>query len=94
MGSIKDRVAVVGTGCSKFGENYPMSIEDMIVEAGFEALADAGVEPKQIEAAWVGTLNSAFSGTSLGDALKIQNIPISRNENYCASGMDAFRNAC
>jgi len=94
MGSIKDRVAVVGTGCSKFGENYHMGIEDMIVEAGFEALADAGVEPKQIEAAWVGTLNSAFAGTSLGDALKIQNIPISRNENYCASGMDAFRNAC
>ncbi|MDP3937054.1 MAG: acetyl-CoA acetyltransferase [Deltaproteobacteria bacterium] len=94
MGDIRDRVAVVGTGCAKFGENYDMSIEDMIVAAGFEALEDAGVAPGDIQAAWVGTLNSAFSGTSLGDALKIQNIPITRVENYCASGMDAFRNAC
>lgn len=94
MGDIRDRVAVVGTGCAKFGENYDMSIEDMIVDAGFEALEDAGVAPGDIQAAWVGTLNSAFSGTSLGDALKIQNIPITRVENYCASGMDAFRNAC
>ncbi|MFQ5459008.1 MAG: acetyl-CoA acetyltransferase, partial [Myxococcota bacterium] len=76
MGDIRDRVAVVGTGCAKFGENYHMSIEDMIVEAGFEALGDAGIGPKDIQAAWVGTLNSAFSGTSLGDALKIQNVPI------------------
>ncbi len=94
MGDIRDRVAVVGTGCAKFGENYDMSIEDMIVDAGFEALEDAGVAPGDIQAAWVGTLNSAFSGTSLGDALKIQNIPITRVENYCASGMDAVRHAC
>ncbi len=91
---IKDKVAVIGVGCSKFGENYHMSAEDMVVEAAFEAYEDAGIEPSQIQAAWVGTLSSANAGNALADPLKLFNIPISRVENYCASGMDAFRNAC
>jgi acetyl-CoA C-acetyltransferase len=91
--NIRDKVAVVGVGCCKFGENYHQSVEDMVVEAAFDAYADAGVEPKQIEAAWVGTIGSGTAGTALADPLKLFNIPITRVENYCASGMDAFRNA-
>jgi len=90
----KDTVAVIGTGCCKFGENYHQSAEDMIVDAAFEAYADAGIDPSQIEAAWVGTMASGASGVALADPLKLFNIPITRVENYCASGMDAFRNAC
>lgn len=92
--NIRDKVAVIGVGCSKFGENYDMSAEDMIVAAASEAYADARVEPSQIQAAWVGTLSSAMAGNALADPLKLFNIPITRVENYCASGMDAFRNAC
>jgi acetyl-CoA C-acetyltransferase len=92
--NIRDKVAVIGVGCSKFGENYDMSAEDMIVAAASEAYADAKVEPSQIQAAWVGTLSSAMAGNALADPLKLFNIPITRVENYCASGMDAFRNAC
>lgn len=92
--NIRDRVAIIGAGCCKFGENYHQSIEDMVVEAAREACADGGIEPHQIQAAWVGTLSSGFAGTALADALKLFNIPITRVENYCASGMDAFRNAC
>jgi acetyl-CoA C-acetyltransferase len=92
--NLKDRVAVIGTGCCKFGENYHQSIEDMVVEAAGEAYADAGVEPSDIEAAWVGTMASGSAGVALADPLKLFNIPITRVENYCASGMDAFRNAC
>jgi acetyl-CoA C-acetyltransferase len=91
--NIRDRVAVIGVGCCKFGENYHQSAEDMIVDAAAEAYADAGIEPSQIEAAWVGTIGSGTAGTALGDPLKLFNIPITRVENYCASGMDAFRNA-
>jgi len=85
---------VIGAGCCKFGENYDMSAEDMIVTAAMEAYADAKIEPSQIQAAWVGTLSSAMAGNALADPLKLFNIPITRVENYCASGMDAFRNAC
>src|SRR5215470_11004871 len=92
--TIRDKVAVIGVGCCKFGENYHQSVEDMVVEAAFDAYADAGVEPGQIQAAWVGTIGSGSSGTALADYLKLYNIPITRVENYCASGMDAFRNAC
>src|SRR2546428_4294622 len=92
--NIRDRVAVVGVGCSKFGEHYERSLEDLVVEAAFEAYRDAGIEASRIEAAWVGTLESGFSGTALADPLKLYDIPITRVENYCASGMDAFRNAC
>lgn len=92
--NIRDKVSVIGTGCSKFGENYDMSAEDMIVTAAIDAYTDAGIDPSQIQAAWVGTLSSANAGNALADPLKLFNIPITRVENYCASGMDAFRNAC
>ncbi|MFQ5668340.1 MAG: acetyl-CoA acetyltransferase [Candidatus Binatia bacterium] len=90
---MRDKVAAIGVGCCKFGENYDQSAEDMVVEAAFEAYADAGIEPSQIQAAWVGTLGSGTAGTALADPLKLFNMPITRVENYCASGMDAFRNA-
>jgi acetyl-CoA C-acetyltransferase len=94
MTDLKEKVAVIGAGCCKFGENYHQSAADMIVDAALEAYADAGVDPSQIQAAWVGTMTSGASGVALADPLKLFNIPITRVENYCASGMDAFRNAC
>jgi acetyl-CoA C-acetyltransferase len=93
-GDLKNKVAVIGVGCTSFGELYDRSAEDIIYEAASEALADARVEPKQIEAAWVGTVMSQLGGDALGDALELHNIPITRVQNYCASGMDAFRGAC
>src|SRR5437899_8162746 len=92
--NIRDKVAVIGAGCCECGENYDHSTEDMVVAAASDAYADAKVEPSQIQAAWVGTLSSAMAGNALADPLKLFNIPITRVENYCASGMDAFRNAC
>jgi len=93
-GDIKNKVAVIGVGCTAFGELYDKSAEQLICDAAFEAVADAGVEPRQIEAAWVGTALSQLGGDALGDALNLHNIPITRVQNYCASGMDAFRGAC
>src|SRR5690242_416596 len=92
--SIRDKVGVMGAGCSKLRENYEMSGEHMIDNAAFDAYTDAKIDPSQIQAAWVGTLSSANAGNALAVPLKLFNIPITRVENYCASGMDAFRNAC
>lgn len=95
--SIKDRVAIVGVGCTKFGENFDQSFEDLVADAACAALADARIDPERVDAAWLGTF-SPYGGhgkasVSLADALRLYGKPITRVENYCATGTDAFRNA-
>ena len=90
-------VAVLGVGASRvFGEQYTKSADDLLVEAGFEAIEDAGIRPEDIQAGWIGVAYgfTGLSGAVLTDPLKLYDIPVSHNENYCVSGMDAFRNAC
>lgn len=93
LDAIRGKVAVVGTGCSQFGENWEKSASDMIIDAVYEALEDAGVELKDIEACWLGTTTTCFTGLPLAEILKLKHIPISRVENACATAMDALRNA-
>ena len=45
---IRDRVAVVGMGCTKFGERWDADVNDLMVEAAYEAYEDAGIDPKDI----------------------------------------------
>jgi len=95
---MKDTVAVVGVGCTKFGDLFEQGYEDLICEAAFAAYDDAGIDPADIQAAYLGTYMPGASGgkaaVSLGDALRLYDRPITRVENYCATGTDAFRNAC
>ena len=93
MESIKDRVAIVGMGCTKFGELWDKSIEDLIVDSCYEAFEDAGIEPKDIQMAWYGSLYS-FTGLHVAKSLKLDYIPITRIENFCAGGQETLRNAC
>lgn len=97
--SIKDKVAIVGVGCTKFGENFEMSYDDLLVEAVYEAVEDAGIEPGDIQAAWLSTafpdagVYKGRSGMDLADATALFDIPITRVANYCAAASDALRNA-
>lgn len=95
---MKDQVAVIGVGCTKFGELFDKGYEDLICDAAFDAYADAGIEPEAIDAAYLGTYMPGPAGgkaaVSLGDALRLYDKPITRVENYCATGTDAFRNGC
>jgi len=91
---LRNKVAIVGIGCTQFGELYEKSAEDLLCDAVDEALADAGCDRERIQAAWVGNNMSPYGGDALADALKLFGRPITRVQNYCASGMDAFRNAC
>src|SRR3989454_3018155 len=91
---IRDRVAIVGMGCTPFGEHWDKGANDLLVDAAKEALASAGVELSHVDAFWVGTLYSGQSGLTLSRPLKIDYKPVSRLENYCATGSEAFRNAC
>jgi acetyl-CoA C-acetyltransferase len=94
---IKDKVAILGMGCSKFGERYDCSPEDLMFEAFQECRQDAGIETRQIQAAWYGTQfnneGTGFSGTPMSVALRLPNIPTTRVENQCCTGTEAFRGA-
>ncbi len=96
--SIKDKVAIIGMGCTKFGERWNMGPEELAVEAYTEALKDAGLETKDIQAAWVGTqyteVNTGASGVPMAHALKLPFIPVTHVENMCASGSESLRGAC
>ena len=92
-GSIKDKVAIVGMGCTQFGELWGKGVTDLIVEAVNEALTDAGLEMKDIQAAWGGTLFSGNGGRTVSEALRSQYIPVTRVENACGSGHEAVRGA-
>jgi acetyl-CoA C-acetyltransferase len=94
---MKDKVAIIGVGCTKFGDQFDLSYEDMVADAANAAFADAGIEPERIDAAWLGTF-SPYGGhgkasVGLADALRLYGKPITRVENFCATGTDAFRNA-
>ncbi|MBM3568415.1 MAG: acetyl-CoA acetyltransferase [Alphaproteobacteria bacterium] len=94
---IRDKVVILGMGCSKFGERWDREADDLMVEAFEEALKDAGIEKNRIEAAWLSTAieeqHVGKSGVPLAVALRLPYIPVTRVENYCASGSEAFRGA-
>src|SRR5688572_7937777 len=94
---IRDKVAILGMGCSKFGERWDSEASDLMVEAYSEAIADAGIDTKQIDAAWLATAieeqHVGKSAVPLAIALRLPFIPVTRVENYCASGTEAFRGA-
>jgi acetyl-CoA C-acetyltransferase len=92
METIKDRVAIVGMGCTRFGERWQMGVEDLLVEAAYEAFEDAGIAPKDIQAAWLGTVFSGVTAITLSP-LGLQYIPMTRVENMCATGTEAVRAA-
>jgi acetyl-CoA C-acetyltransferase len=95
---IKDKVAIIGMGCTKFGELWDKSAEDLMVDAFKECIEDAGIEKKDIQASWFGIHFEEHSvgkgATSLALALKLPFIPVTRVENFCATGTEALRGAC
>jgi len=94
---IKDKVVILGMGCSKFGEHWDKNAEHLMVDAFEEAVKDAGIQRNQIEAAWFGTAieeqHVGKSGVPLAMTLRLPYIPVTRVENYCATGTEAFRGA-
>lgn len=92
MSGIKDKVAIIGMGCSRFGERFDASREDLILEAVQEALDDAGLTLQDIDAFWFGSFYE-MHGTALASVLKPEFKPVTRIENNCCTGSDTLRNA-
>ncbi|HEY8867221.1 MAG TPA: acetyl-CoA acetyltransferase [Solirubrobacteraceae bacterium] len=92
---IRDRVAIVGMGCTTFGEHWDRSVDDLLIDATEECFASTeGIDKPDVDAYWVGTMGSGSSGLTLSRPLKIDYKPVTRVENYCATGSESFRNAC
>lgn len=96
MGShgIRDRVAIVGMGCTPFGEHWGRSADDLLVDAVGDAVASAGIALDDVDAFWYGTQASGVSGLALSRVLRLPGRPVTRVENMCATGSEALRNAC
>ena len=90
---IRDKVAIVGMGCTPFGEHWDKSAEDLLVDAATEAFTTSGIKKEDVDAYWLGTMGSGISGLTLSRPLKIDYKPVTRLENMCATGSEAFRNA-
>ncbi|GAB4137886.1 MAG: acetyl-CoA acetyltransferase [Sphingomonadales bacterium] len=94
---IRDKVAIIGMGCTRFGERWDCGPDDLMIEAYQEAMADAGIAKDDLDAAWLGVFfdeqNTGKSSLPLSMALRLPNIPVTRVENLCATGTEALRGA-
>jgi acetyl-CoA C-acetyltransferase len=92
---IRDRVAIVGMGCTPFGEHWDKSADDLLIDAAEQCFASTpGIEKEDVDAYWLGTMGSGQSGLTLSRPLALDYKPVTRVENFCATGSEAFRNAC
>lgn len=90
---IRDRVAIIGMGCTPFVEHWDSGLDDLLVDAANDAYASAGIDKQAVDAYWLGTAQGGMSGITLARPLQLQEKPVTRVENYCATGSEALRQA-
>lgn len=87
--------AIVGWGHTPFGR-LDQSLEEMIVAATREAMADAGITSAEVDAVWLGNFNAGLvpdgfcASMVLGADEGLRFKPATRVENACASGSAAL----
>ena len=95
--TIMRNVSIIGIGCTKFGEHWDKSFRELIAEAGIAAILSSGIEGKDIQALYGGSMASGrfigqeHIGALIADQLGLNPIPATRVENACASGGTALR---
>jgi acetyl-CoA C-acetyltransferase len=80
-------------GCTRFAERFDASLDDLVIEACGETFRSVGVTKDDIDAYWLGTSQSGMSGITLARPLELEGKPVTRVENYCATGSEALRQA-
>ena len=87
---------IVGWAHSKFGRLEGEDVESLICGVASDAVADAGVEPEDVDAIYVGLFNNGFSPQDFPSSLVFQAddrfrfTPATRVENACATGSAAI----
>jgi len=90
---------IVGWAHTPFGKLDAPDVEALIDQVAGTAIADAGIEPEQIDGVFVGLFNNGFSRQDFPSSLAMQGIealrfkPATRYENACASGSAAIHGA-
>ena len=93
------RVFLNGIGETKLGKLPNRSVHDLVREAGQAAISDAGIEPAEVEAIFVGNFaggqlfQQGHLGPLVSETLGISSVPTIRTEGACASGGLAFHQA-
>ncbi len=85
MDDVFKKVSIIGAGCCKFGENFHQSRYDLVIDAVYEALEDAKLELKDIQAVWVSTQHEMGGASVVSDALKLGHIPWQTPQDIAAS---------
>jgi acetyl-CoA C-acetyltransferase len=86
---------IVGWAHTPFGKLNDETVESLIVRVAGQALADAGVGPKDVDEIVLGHFNAGFSAQDFTAALVLQASPdlrfkrATRVENACATGSAA-----
>lgn len=89
------RISIIGSGHSKFGR-LECNLEEMIVEVTREAVEEAGIDPADIDAVFLGHFNSGMVTDGFASSLihqaypELRFKPAMRAENACASGSAAI----
>jgi acetyl-CoA C-acetyltransferase len=91
---IRDRVAIIGMGCTRFVEHWDLGLDDLLINAANDAYASAGIDKSAVDAYWLGTAQGGMSGITLARPLQLDQKPVTRVENYCATGAESLRQAC
>lgn len=99
MNKMNDRVAIIGIGITNFGELWDWRYRDLITKAGIEAINDAGIDGKDIQGLYIGSMSPGrFAGQEhigalVADYSGLIGVPAARIEGACASGSLALREA-
>lgn len=93
-------VRIAGVGITRFAKQPELSVKDLVREAVTEALADAGCDPRWIDAAYFATAGQGaiegqhmVSGEIALKAMGLTGIPVTNVENACASSSTALNAA-
>ena len=87
-------VAIIGAGLVPFGKYPEKTLADIAWPAVKQAIQDAGIEKKEIEAAYCGTaLGGMMAGQRILKKVGLTGLPIINIENACSSSSTAFREA-
>ena len=98
---MKHNVAIAGVGMTRFGKQLERSLSSLSHVAIANALADAGIEARDVQAVWAGTAaapivtgQTLIAGQAILRSMGIGRIPVINVENACATGATAFHEAC
>jgi len=93
----KRDVAIIGIGCTKFGELWDKGLKELVVEAGVKAVEDAGITGNELQLLIGGNMSGGMfagqehMGALLADYLGLNHIPAIRTEAACASSSVGLR---